>query len=158
MVSVKSIAPRASAGFTIVEILVVIGVLAILLGLTAPALSGMAASQQVRSASYDVYSTLTHARSEALTRNASVTVAPVDGDWALGWTVSEAGGTVLRRQNAYPRMTLSGPAQVIFNGDGRPNTIATPFALSAASASAETYRCVRLRLNGRSSMSKGVCS
>lgn len=151
-------ATRGSAGFTIIEILVTVGVLAILLALTGPALSGMAASQQVKTASYDMYATLSLARSEALTRNTSVTVEAVEADWARGWTVTEAGGTVIRRQTAYPRVALSGPVRVIFNGDGRPDSIATPFAMSAADANTESYRCVRLRLNGRSSMSKGTCS
>ena len=149
---------HAAAGFTIVEMLVAIGVLAIMLAFAATSMSGMAASQQVRTAAYDVYSTLTHARSEALTRNATVTVAPVDGDWARGWTVTEAGGTVLRRQNAYSRVTLSGPAQVIFSGDGRASSIAVPFSFSAPEIAADNQRCVRLRLNGRSTLAKGVCA
>lgn len=145
------------AGFTTIELLVVIGVLSILAAFAGPALSTMIAGQQVRSASADLHSSLTIARSEALTRNGLVTVAPAEGDWARGWTVTEAGGTVLRRQPAYPRLALSGPVRVVFNGDGRPDTTATPFAVSAADASADTYRCVRLRLNGRSAIDKGAC-
>lgn len=152
------IGPRACAGFTMMEMLVAMGVVAILVALAGPSLSDMAASQQVRSASYDIYSTLTHARSEALTRNALVTVAPVSGDWAQGWTVTETGGAVLRRQNAYPRVTVSGPAQIIFSGEGRPNTTATPFALTAPNIAADGNRCVRLRLNGRSTITRGACS
>lgn len=148
---------RAYAGFTMIEMLVAIGIVGILLAIAGPALSGMAASQQVRSASHDIYSTLTQARSEALTRNALVTVAPVGGDWAQGWTVTEAGGTVLRRQSAYSRVSLSGPAQVIFSGEGRPSSTAIPFAFAAPDIAADAYRCVRLRLNGRSSMSRGAC-
>ena len=149
---------RGCAGFTMMEMLVAMAVVAILVALAGPSLGDMAASQQVRSASYDIYSTLTHARSEALTRNALVTVAPIGGDWAQGWTVTETGGGVLRRQGAYSRVTVSGPAQVIFSGEGRPNTTATPFAFSAANIPADGNRCVRLRLNGRSTITRGVCS
>ena len=149
---------RRCAGFTLMEMLVVIGVVAILAAFAGPALSGMAASQQVRSASYDMYSTLSHARSEALTRNASVTVAPTGGDWALGWIVTAADGTVVRRQGAYPRVTLSGPAQVLFSGEGRPSTTATPFAFGASDVAADNHRCVRVRLNGRASISRGPCA
>jgi len=145
------------AGFTTIELLVVVGILSIMAAFAGPALSSMVASQQVRSASADLHSSLMIARSEALTRNGSVTVAPADGDWAHGWTVTEAGGTVLRRQPAYPRLTLSGPVRVIFNGDGRPDATATPFAVSATGAHAGNYRCVRLRLNGRSAIDKGAC-
>ena len=158
MVKMGSIRLRACAGFTMVEMLVVIGIVAILVALAGPGMTYMAASQQVRSASYDIYSTLTQARSEALTRNTLITVAPVGGDWAQGWTVTETGGTVLRRQNAYPRVSVTGPAQVIFSGEGRPNTTATPFGFGAPDIAVDAYRCVRLRLNGRSSISRGACS
>lgn len=158
MVSVRTIAFRAHAGFTMIEMLVAMGVLAILIAFAGPALSGMASSQQVRGASYDIYSTMTHARSEALTRNASVTVAPTEGDWARGWTTTDSGGTVLHRQSAYSRVTLSGPAQIIFSPEGRPSTVATPFAFSAADVDATNFRCVRLRLNGRSTITRGPCS
>src|SRR5688500_8514564 len=105
-------ASNRSQGFTILEILVVVSVLSLFLALAGPALSSVVATQQVRSASYDLHATLNVARSEALTRNVAVTVAPADGGWASGWTVTEVGGTVLRRQAAYPRIALSGPARV----------------------------------------------
>ena len=151
------IARARSRGFTTVELLVVVAVLALIAGVAAPALSSMVATQQVRTAAYDLHATLNIARSEALTRNASVTIAPVSGDWAAGWSVTEAGGTVLRRQSAYARIALSGPARVIFSADGRPDATSSPFAVSSADAIAGSYRCVRLRLNGRSAIDKGLC-
>ena len=156
--SMFTIRLRAYAGFTMIEMLVAIGVVGSLLAIAGPALSGMAASQQVRSASHDIYSTLTQARSEALTRNVSVTVAPVGGDWAQGWTVTEAGGTVLRRQSAYPRIALTGPVTIVFTADGRPSTTATPFLFSAQSVAEDAWRCLRVRLNGRASITRGPCS
>jgi type IV fimbrial biogenesis protein FimT len=148
---------RPQGGFTTIELLVVIGIMAIFFALAGPALSGVIATQQVRAASHDLHATLSIARSEALTRNAPVTVEPAGAGWAAGWTVTDAGGTVLRRQNAYPRIALTGPVRVIFSGDGRPDTTATPFNVTAPDASDSTYRCVRLRLNGRSAIDKGAC-
>lgn len=146
-----------ASGFTIVEALVVIAVLALLLGLAGPALSGMVAAQQLKNASFDLAASLTLARSEALTRNVPVTIDPVAGDWARGWIVTEAGGTVLRRQAEYARIALSGPARVVYNGDGRPDSVATAFAVTAADAALDQYRCVTLRVNGRYSVTRGAC-
>jgi type IV fimbrial biogenesis protein FimT len=153
----QSHALHGSAGFTLVEALIVIGVLAILAGLTAPGLSGMVVKQQLKNAGFDIASTITLARSEALTRNVAVTVAPPDGNWAHGWTVTEAGGTLIRRQNGYQRIVLNGPANVIFTGEGRPNSTATPFAVTAGDANADSYRCVRIRTNGRPILAAGAC-
>ena len=144
-------------GFTVVEILVVMAVVAIVLGIAGPALSHMVANQQVRAAAYDLHAALNIARSEALTRNAAVTVAPVGGDWAQGWSLTEAGGVVLKRQNAYPRLGIEGPIRVVFNADGRPDSTATPFGVTSPGVSATGYRCVRLRLTGRSAIDKGAC-
>lgn len=148
---------RPARGFTLVEIMVVLAVLAIVLGVAGPALSSMVATQQVTSAAYDLHATLNIARSEALTRNAPVTVTPVSGNWAQGWTMTDSGGVVLRRQAAYPRIALSGPTSVIYSADGRPNSTTTPFAVTSTSASTTSYRCVRLRLNGRSAIDQGTC-
>ena len=151
-------ATRNQSGFTLVEALVAVGVLSILLTAAGPTLSALIATQQVRNAGFDLSSALIAARSEALTRNASVTVTPVTPEnWALGWTVQEEGGTVLRRQNAYARVTATGPARVIFNSDGRPDNVNTPFALTAPDVAADNARCVRVRLNGRPAIAKGGC-
>lgn len=144
-------------GFTIVEMIVAVGVLSILLALAAPSLSTMLTSQQLKTASHDLYASLSVARSEALTRNASVTVQPLAAGWAAGWTVTASGGTVVRRQDAYKRITLTGPVRVIFNGDGRPDSTATPFEFTATDAVTDSYRCLRLRLNGRATIVSGAC-
>lgn len=146
-----------SAGFTVVEALVVITVLSILLAVAGPSLSGLVVTQQLKTAGFDLSSSLAHARNEALLRNVPVVVSPVNADWARGWTITEESGTVLRHQSPYARIAMSGPASVTFNGDGRANSVATPFALSATDASAAAGRCVRLRLNGRAYLTKGAC-
>ena len=151
------VTPRLAAGFTLVELMVVLGVLSIFLAFAGPAFTSMVATQQVSSAAYDVHTSLNIARSDALTRNASVTVEPVGGNWAQGWTTTDSTGTVLRRQAAYARVVLTGPARIVFNADGRPDNTITPFAVSAADAKTDSYRCVRLRLNGRAAIDRGGC-
>jgi type IV fimbrial biogenesis protein FimT len=151
MVNVK---PR---GFTTLEMLVVVGVLLILVGIGVPSLSGMVVMQQLKNAAFDLSSTLSLARSEALTRNAAVTIDPLEGNWARGWTVTDEGGRVIRRQSAYGRVALSGPARVIYSADGRPDSVLTPFAVTATEAATGDYRCVRLRVNGRFTVTRGAC-
>lgn len=72
-------------GFTLIEALVVLALLAILGNLAGPGLSQLIHAQQVRSASIELASTLIHARQEAITRQRPVIVDNLDGNWASGW-------------------------------------------------------------------------
>ena len=155
--NVRSLMRTAAMGFTALELLVVVAILVVLLSVSAGGMSELVAGQQLKAATYALHSTLNMARSEALTRNASVTVEPVGGDWRLGWTVTESGGVVLQRHSAHPRIVLAGPARVIFSGDGRPDSNGTSFDVRAADVNASNYRCVRLRLNGRPAIDKSRC-
>lgn len=148
---------RRMAGFTTLEILVVVTVLIILASLAGSALSGMVVTQQLRNATYDVAASLTFARSEALARNVAVSIDPVDGDWARGWTVTEAGGVVLRRQAGYPRVAVSGPVRLAYSSEGRPDSVASPFAVTALQIPVDQHRCVAIRVNGRYGITKGSC-
>ena len=153
----NSMSSGHSNGFTIVEAMIVVAVLAILAGVAAPSMTRMVVNQQLKAAGYDVASSMSLARSEALTRNVNVTVAPTGGSWTNGWTITEAGGgTVLLRQQAYTRIVLTGPANVVFNGDGRPNSTATTFGATSSETTTDNYRCVRLRPNGRPMVSLGT--
>jgi len=158
MVNAMLPASPSARGFTLVEAVIVMALIAIVVGLAAPGLSNLAVTQQLKNASFDLASSLSVARSEALTRNVEVTVAPSSDDWAHGWTIRDAGGTVLREQPAYGLIAVSGPLRVTFTGDGRPSASAAPFAVTASAADVKYYRCVRLRLNGRPYVAQGACS
>jgi len=146
---------RLAGGFTLVELLIVMSVLAVLLAAGVPQFGEFMRNQRLKSASFDLFSSLVLARSEAITRNTRVTVAPTGGAWTNGWTVSEPGGTVLRRQEAVSNISISGPAAVVYVESGRLNAAASPeFALTAAGSNI-VNRCIRIDLGGRP-VSKGA--
>ena len=158
MVGRRRIPPRVQNGFTAVECMVVVAIVIILITVAAPGLSGIIVAQQLKNASFDLASTLSVARSEALTRNVEVTISPREDDWARGWMVTDQGGTVLRDQPAYGRISVGGPIRVTFTGDGRPASAVVPFAVASDSADVSLHRCIRLRLNGRPYVTRGACS
>src|SRR5689334_8652619 len=85
-------------GFTLIELLVAIAVLVIGLGLGVPAFKQTIAAQRVKNASFDLFSALNYARSEAVKRNTSISLkagASTDGAWTTGWRVV-SGSTSLR--------------------------------------------------------------
>lgn len=150
MVAARRIGPaRPDAGFTLPELLIVVAVLAVMLAAGAPHLGDFVRNQRVKTASFDLFSTLLLARSEAITRNTRVTVAPEAGAWTNGWTITEPGGTVLRRQEPVPNITINGPAAVVYVESGRLNAATWPEFELVATGSGVVQRCIRIDLSGR---------
>jgi type IV fimbrial biogenesis protein FimT len=121
---------RTSRGFTLIELMVSIAVLAILLGIAAPSFRSMTATSDLRGVSNELITTLAQARSEAIKRGGRVTVCMsadgaaciATGGWEQGWimfnddthsgttAVIDTGETVLR---VFP----STSSNIVINGN-----------------------------------------
>lgn len=148
---------RRARGFTITEMMMSIAVLAILVGLAAPGFREIILSQAVKTASFDLFSNLVVARSEAITRNTTVSVTPAGGNWSNGWTITESGGEVVRRHDQLAQVLIAGPGAVTFNGAGRLTTGSTSLSLMANGGQASHTRCIDIGLGGRPATKKGAC-
>jgi len=146
------VAWQRARGFTIIEMMTTLAVLAILATIAAPSLSNLVRDQRVKTATFDVYASLVFARSEAIKRNADIDVAPSGADWAAGWEVRvQSDGTVLKRQDALPGMSIATPAgAVTYRRDGRISGGAVPIlVVKSAESNSITARCVLIDLSGR---------
>ena len=150
-------AQRAALGFTITETMLAVAVLAILVGLAAPGFKEIILSQAVKTASFDLFSHLLVARSEAITRNTTVTVTPAGGNWGNGWTVTDSGGETVRQQDRFAQVIIAGPGSITFNGAGRLTTGSTSLTLIANGGQASHTRCIEIDLGGRPTSKKGAC-
>lgn len=155
-------AMRRSRGFTLVEILVVLTILGIMMGLAVPSFKNFVGSQRAKSASYELVTTLLLARSEAIKRNADVTITPSTANtWTSGWSVA-SGGTTIQAQDEMPNITITPTpnptANVTFKGTGRPSLPSGSNSLKWQIGSATTTRCVKLDAAGVPSTSTGACS
>lgn len=95
----------AETGFTIVELVIALAILAIILGLAVPSMQTYILNQRVRNASFDLTSDLLLARAEATKRNADVVIAANGGAWHNGWAIS-AGGVTLKQRAAVKDMAI----------------------------------------------------
>ncbi|HKB64192.1 MAG TPA: GspH/FimT family pseudopilin [Burkholderiales bacterium] len=152
---------KASLGFTLIELVVTLTVLAILATVALPSYQNFVLTQRVRGASYDLMTSLVFARSEAIKRNASVSMTQAAGGWAQGWTVS-AGALTLRTQDPYGggvNITNSAALTTItYSNDGRLASPTTDFTVAPADSSAQVQtRCMSIRLGGMPSSKTGSC-
>lgn len=91
--------PSSSAGFTAIELMVVMSIVAILTALAAPSFAPLIESWRVRESSEQLQSTLAFARSEAIKRGGQVAIQKIPNntngcstangtrDWDCGWIV-----------------------------------------------------------------------
>lgn len=147
-----------NAGFTLVELIVVIAVMAILQTLAAGGLRTLLGSQTVKNTSFELFAALLHARSEALTRNREVRVTPLGADWSQGWIVVTTDGLQLARSSAPAGVTISGPTAVTFRANGRPLVGPGEFVVSSAGTRPDDSRCLRVNASGRAQLARGSCT
>ncbi|MDL2355290.1 MAG: GspH/FimT family pseudopilin [Pseudomonadota bacterium] len=147
------------AGFTLIELVVVVTIIAVLSALTAPAFTQLVAAQRIKGASSDLLSALTRARSEAIKRNTEVTLAPASaGQWQQGWRIPNPAdtGNVLDDHGPLALLQVSGPDSIVYLANGRlKNAVAPAFQVSATGQT--TVRCVRIDLSGRPQQTAAAC-
>ena len=128
---------RGLAGFTLIEVMVTVAVLAILAAVALPAMAGLINNNRLASQANDLVADIHLARSEAVRRNRIIslcrttdgsTCAAANGRWNQ-WLVFDAGeaaaNRVLQSRVASLRVQVTAPdASVRFRSDGLARTAA----------------------------------
>lgn len=162
-------------GFTLIELMVTVAVLAILLTIALPSFRGVMQSNRVATSTNELIAVLSLARSEAIRNSrgsgacASAAGTGCDGTWEQGlmvWADTNGNGefdaaeAVLRFVAAKPQMKLGAEAdRVTFDGRGRRRG-SGDFAiqLEPADCGAQPYqRTISVSRTGQISTAKGAC-
>lgn len=147
---------RASRGFTTTEMMIVVGIVALIAAIAAPNMAAMVRTQRLKTATFDVFSSLNLARSESIKRNLRVTITPNAGSWKQGWRITDVNGNVLKEQGSFDDINVTGPGSVVFTGSGRA-TAAGFFNITSDAVDASKHRCVRVDASGRAVSKEGTC-
>lgn len=142
-------------GFTLIEMMITIAVAALLLMLGAPAFSGYIENSRIRATAEQLKEAATHARTEAIKRNAPVVFAPQGSGWQT--YLPGAGGAedeILQEQSAGSgsAMVIQSKASVQFNGAGRISDLTTltldvKSSANGCAADGGPARCLRLTIS-----------
>lgn len=151
---------RGQWGFTTLELLVVVAIVAIAAALAGPALTLMVRNAMLRSQGMELANALSLARTEAIRLSSNVSVcastsgAACGGDWSDGWIVrSDTDNDVLR---VYAKLkgaaSLTGPAgEVTFT----PNGFSSSNSFTLCAPGADT-RTISVSNTGRVSLETGA--
>lgn len=148
----------SETGFTIMELMVVVTVLGILISIAAPSFRSLTQSQQVKNASFELFSSLSLARSEAIKRNSNVTLTAVSyPDSEVGWVITSSGGETIRTQGALKGIVITSDATgVTYTRSGRATTSPT-FQIDTSATATANVRCISIELSGLPRTSMGEC-
>lgn len=150
--------PRTTRnGFSLLELLVVIVIMGVMAAVGAPSLVSMLSSVRVKGATSKLHVALLMARSEAIKRNAVVTIVPNTAGWAEGWEVRDAASAVLASEGQSRLVQITTAAtQIVYLPSGRIQGTAPSFTLANTNNSVST-KCVTIDLSGRPYVKANAC-
>lgn len=158
------------AGFSLIELLAAIIIMAILAGLSGPSMRPFIVKQQLLTASQELIESLQLARSEAIANGSNYRLQPTNANWTSGWQSEE----IIPNSNpvSFKRYKLANALvtvdlivgdtvnnSIVFDNKGRANE-ETRFEVSHSVESANenfTPYCVSITRSGSIEISKSTC-
>lgn len=157
---------RYSRGFSLIELMVTISILAILIAIAVPSFTSAIRDSRIDSLSRELQGALQLARSEAVKRrvnvvvcrrNAAGTACENGTDWGSGWLVQQAGGDVIKVWDSVQGMAITGPnAGVTFRNNGMV-TATGNFGVTQSSCTGQQKRTLAVSATGTTTLAKVNC-
>lgn len=158
---------KQNSGFTLIELMITLAVLAVVLGIAMPAISDFTIKQRVSSQANELMLSLAFARSEAVKLNQDIRVIPrtsTASGWSDGWCVGPASigsncnhADVIRVFGGANGVSITSfntanPPRFVFRRDGtREGNLDAQLKVTSPKldATSESARCITLSPLGR---------
>lgn len=140
-------------GFTLIELIITMAVLAVVVSIAAPNFQSLMANQRVKAAADELLMSIMYARAEAIKTRSAIAVVRVGDNWGNGWSVRQ--GDVVLRQDDKSGLLVSGFSgdKLTFSRNGRLSAEAT-FSVCDEAGKAEG-RNINVSLSGQARVTKG---
>jgi type IV fimbrial biogenesis protein FimT len=150
-------------GFTLVELMVVLVIVAVLMMIALPGFSVLTYRTALKSYANEVVASVYLARSEAIKRNAEMTLCVAEdtdltckgsGSWEQGWVVIDPNDVIIRRYPALPDnlVLLSSVNSLTFEPSGVGSTAATFTLCQQSQPPVVEEKVMTVTLTGRPSI------
>lgn len=156
---------QAGGGYTLIELMVSIAILAVILGIAVPSFTDATLGSRLTSFANELAASTHQARAEAIKRNRRVELCVsanpdaasptcASGNWAQGWIIRVVtGGEVLYRRSALPTgfrlKETSNASALVFQPTGLSSTSASFIACRATPSVGQQERVITLTASGR---------
>ncbi len=157
---------QINRGFTLIELMVTIAVLAIVIAIAAPSFTSVIQSNRTTALHHEILGALQLARSEAVKRRTEVIVCRSEdqedcangADWTVGWIVKDvAGDEVVKVWDSVTGMALTGPiAGAVFRSTGMADAV-TNFTTTTSSCTSGTKYTIEIARSGNANAAKTGC-
>ena len=144
---------KKSKGFTLIEMMIAVAVMAIAMGLAAPSLTNFIKNNRMTADSNKLVSALTLARNEAVSRRVPVVVSLQTTGWVVNVGGTQIAAYKLENDTV---LQLGGTTAVTFTPDGFRDLSATPslFTVKICSQNIDSTREVTVSVAGTTSVKK----
>lgn len=160
--SIAAVGGRRAGGFTLIEMMVTIAVLAVLVAIATPSFTTVINNNRLTSQANELVAALHTARSEALKINAPVSVCrSADGETCAGangaweqWVVVDPDDDMLRHAQSRAPVEVSADAHTVsFRGNGMAQSVANITVCLPTTRPAENLRRISIGAAGRVTVS-----
>ena len=166
---------RRGKGFTLIELMVVMAILAIFVVVALPGFSALRLSTNLKSYSSELAASVLMARSEAIKRNIPMrlcstsdgAICATSSDWEQGWLVLDPNDVVIKRQQSMPdgfKLTSTSDGSTVmttaltFQPSGVSSTVAVMIVCRLTPTVGNHQRLVTVTATGRPRITKAAAS